>query len=257
MEGMIWNANKVLTQALDPGVRGINKAFFMDCAGIAIVSMVQVGAIFSGTVGSGIFLKHNPDGTWSNPVAVGMSRVGFGLLFGAQIKDVIIFMPDDKSVETFFSTGAEISDQLNLTIAVGREMDGTLGVSGTGLSANLCVAYTKGAYAAIAVEGAVVGPRTKTNTHFYGEEDPQKIVYGGIPFPADKVTLIDDVKAKLSKCAAGLSEKPGEGDKAKVEAALDHANAAGAQAPSHDHVVIVNAEEEAAKEAAAWDIAES
>jgi lipid-binding SYLF domain-containing protein len=51
-----FEANHVLQTALNPGIRGIPKGFLVNCAGICILSTVQAGFIFSGAVGSGIFM---------------------------------------------------------------------------------------------------------------------------------------------------------------------------------------------------------
>ena len=250
VEGMIWNANQVLTNALNPGLRGIPKGYFTSCAGICIMSTVQAGFIFSGSVGTGIFMKHNLDGTWSNPVAVGMTGVGFGFVFGANLKDVLLFMPDDASVQTLFGAGVELSAQSNVTVAVGREFDGSLGVSASGTSAVVSIAYSKGAFIGLSMQGGIVGPRTKANEAFYGpgNGDPARIVDGQIPFPLDRHTLIDDVKAKLTKCAKGESELPGDADKEKAAAALAHAERAAEDVNSSAEVVHVNIETEAAKD---------
>lgn len=250
VEGMIWNANQVLTNALNPGMRGIPKGLFKSSAGICIMSTVQMGFVFSGSVGTGIFMKRNDDDTWSSPVAVGVTGIGFGIVLGINMKDVLLFLPDEASIQTMFQKGAELSAQTNLTAGVGREFDGALGASGSGTSAIISIAYSTGAFIGMSMQGAVVGPRPKANEAFYGagNTDPAKIIDGQIPFPSEKHTLIDEVKAKLAKCARGETEVPGAADKAKADAALPHAEEAAAKVNSSSDVVHVNIEEEAAKE---------
>jgi lipid-binding SYLF domain-containing protein len=41
------------------------------------------------SVGTGYCLLRNLDGSWSNPVACGVAGVGFGILIGAALKDVV------------------------------------------------------------------------------------------------------------------------------------------------------------------------
>jgi lipid-binding SYLF domain-containing protein len=114
MEGLIWNANKVLDYAMRPGLRGVHSGQFRTCAGICILSSLQVGYVVSGSVGSGIFMKHNFDDSWSNPVAVGITTVGLGVTVGATLKDALIFMTDFETVETFFKTGVRLGGRANL-----------------------------------------------------------------------------------------------------------------------------------------------
>eukprot|EP00339_Tiarina_fusa_P006119 CAMPEP_0117055462 /NCGR_PEP_ID=MMETSP0472-20121206/38454_1 /TAXON_ID=693140 ORGANISM="Tiarina fusus, Strain LIS" /NCGR_SAMPLE_ID=MMETSP0472 /ASSEMBLY_ACC=CAM_ASM_000603 /LENGTH=263 /DNA_ID=CAMNT_0004771479 /DNA_START=116 /DNA_END=907 /DNA_ORIENTATION=+ len=250
MEGMIWNANHTLSYALDPGLRGIPKGYFMTCAGICIINTVQAGFMFSGSVGTGIFMKRSLDGSWSNPVACGVTGVGFGFLIGANVKEVIIFMPDDDSVQTFFSGGLNVGAHSNLTVGVGREFEGGAGVSGSGMSATLAIAYSKGAFVGASMEGAVIAPRRKANEAFYGPGNgtPSAIIDGTVLYPVGKETMLDEVKTKLVKLGQGLSEKIGEAEKIKAQAAAAAADAASDTMKTEDSdIVLVDAEAEAAK----------
>jgi lipid-binding SYLF domain-containing protein len=239
-------ANHVLQYALNPGIRGIPKGYFMTCAGICILSTVQAGFIFSGSVGTGIFMKRELDGSWSNPVACGITGVGFGLVVGATLKDVIIFMPDEMSLQTFFSSGAQLGAQANVTVGVGREFEGGVGGSASGTSAIISIAYTKGAFVGATMEGAIIAPRTGANEAFYGfgMTNASEIIEGKIAFPTHKQTMMAEVKDKLGKLAMGLSELPGEEEKKKAEAARAEADKA---AESAQDVVEVDAQAEAAK----------
>eukprot|EP00529_Nitzschia_sp_RCC80_P028665 CAMPEP_0113494430 /NCGR_PEP_ID=MMETSP0014_2-20120614/29102_1 /TAXON_ID=2857 /ORGANISM="Nitzschia sp." /LENGTH=265 /DNA_ID=CAMNT_0000388321 /DNA_START=87 /DNA_END=884 /DNA_ORIENTATION=+ /assembly_acc=CAM_ASM_000159 len=253
MEVMIYNANQVLTDALRPSLRGVPKGYFQTCAGVAIISTIQAGLIFSGSVGTGILMKRNLDGSWSNPVAVGMTGVGFGFLVGANLKDIIVFFPDDESIQTCFKSGVELSAQSNITAVVGREFEGAMGVSGSGTSAVVSIAYSKGAFIGASMQGAVVGPRHKANEIFYGQPaDPVAIMDGKIPIPTEKenTTLLSDVKTKLTKCANGESEVPGAAEEQKNESALQHAEQASEAIGSihAEEVTHVDIEAEAKKE---------
>ena len=56
MEGMIWNANHVLDQALSPDTAGIPRGMIKNCKGIILLSVVEAGFIFSGNVGTGVII---------------------------------------------------------------------------------------------------------------------------------------------------------------------------------------------------------
>lgn len=223
----------------------------MTCAGICIMNTVQAGFVFSGSVGTGIFMKRNLDETWSNPVAVGLTGVGFGLVIGSSLKDVIVFMPDEASVQSFFSRGVTVGAQTNVTIVYGRENDAGFGASGSGMSTVLSIAYTKGAFVGVSLEGAVVAPRTGANEAFYGpgNRDPSDIIENKITFPLNKITLINEVKEKLGKLSMGMSETPKEAEKKKQEQAFAEAEKAAEEIhkSSPSDVVHVDAKEEAAK----------
>lgn len=192
------------------------------------MSAVQAGWMFSGSVGTGIFLYHDLEGNWSNPVACGMAGVGVGLQIGAAKKDVLIFLPDEASVQTLFSKGVSMGAHSDLTIGVGREFEGGVGASGSGLSAILSIAYTKGAFVGASIEGALVSPRRGANEAFYGpgNGNPEDIIKGKVAFPTHKVTMIQELRDKLNKLSNGISEKIGEAEQRKIEDAFAAAEAA-------------------------------
>ena len=73
MEGMIWNANHVLTAVLHPNTLAFPRSLFeRDLKGVVLLTTVEAGFIFTGNVGSGILLAHR-NGKWSPPCAVGLS----------------------------------------------------------------------------------------------------------------------------------------------------------------------------------------
>lgn len=83
MEGMIWHANDILTKVVSDKTSGIPQHVVANCHGVAIVSVVEVGAIFSGSRGAGIIMAKDPAVPglkWSPPCACSLSGIGFGLL---------------------------------------------------------------------------------------------------------------------------------------------------------------------------------
>lgn len=114
MEGLIRNAHRILDHAMRPGWKGIRSGCFRTCAGVCIISSVEAGYLVSGSVGAGILMRHNFDGSWSNPVAVSITTIGLGLAVGATLKDAVIFMADFETVETFFKAGVRVGGSVSL-----------------------------------------------------------------------------------------------------------------------------------------------
>jgi len=227
----------------------------MSCAGIAVLSVVDAGFIFSGSVGSGILMQRDlMSGEWSPPVACGLTGVGFGFLLGAAVQELIIFFPDEKSIATFCSTGLNLGTQSDVTIGVGRDFEAGFGLSKDGSSATMSFAYSKGAFGSLALKGAVVAPRKAINTLFYEVKNPElDILAGKVSFPEQKVTLWKDVVEKLDKLAQGLTELPGDDvkEKQRLESARIVANEVADELHKSDgdvDVVEVDAQTEAAKE---------
>jgi hypothetical protein len=82
-------------------------------AGVAIITMVKAGCLWSGRAGSGIVVSRLDDGTWSAPSAIMAVGCGFGAQLGAQITDVVFILNNRKAVQAFstgnFTIGGNIS----------------------------------------------------------------------------------------------------------------------------------------------------
>lgn len=254
MPGMIWNANHVLDLALNPESNGVPKQLFeKDIKGVALMSTIEAGFIFSGNVGTGILLARDENGKWSAPSALGLGGVGWGFIVGASIKDIIVFIFDEGTVSAMAGdTGLKFGGQGELTGGpFGRTAELSLNASNTGLGATCSVAFTKGFFGGISLEGAVVGPRSAVNEQFYGASaSPSQIVFEGVVTVPDG-TLIKEVYEKLDKLIEGATHEPSEAELEKVESARLVAEEAGAEAQKSEEVVKVDAAEEAAKEASA------
>lgn len=256
MEGMIWNANHVLDCALDPKTNGVPRELFAQCAGIVLISVVEVGFIFSGNVGTGVIVARNADGTWSPPSACGLGGIGFGLLFGAEAKDILIII-DDYNLNTFAAGGQiKLGGEMGLTIGpMGREAEGQINLSSGGVGTSFAYSFSKGLFGGIGLEGAVLGTRAKENTRFYGKAmEAKKILTekGSVDIPAD--SGVEDLHKKLDLLEAGKTSELSEPMLQKKESMREEADKKAEEVKEEqEDVVHVDAKEEAAKENAVED----
>jgi lipid-binding SYLF domain-containing protein len=247
-------ADHVLQQALDPKTDGVPKDLFAKCIGLLLISVVEVGFIFSGSVGTGILLKKNDDGSWSKPCAMGLGGMGWGFLVGAAAKDIMVFIFDQTSMNGMLAeAGVRIGGQLNLTVGpIGRNYEGGIGVSTAGAVGTFSIAFSKGAFISLSVEGAIITPRGGANDNFYGKvTTPNSIIMqNDVEFPESRPTLIQSVYDGLAKLQEGKTYVPSEEEAAQKAAAASAAQAASEEvAKSDPSVQKVNIEEEAKKEA--------
>jgi lipid-binding SYLF domain-containing protein len=245
-------ANHVLEQALAPGSNGVPKGLFEDLKGIILISVVEVGFIFSGNVGTGIIMTHD-SGTkvWSPPCAVGLTGVGWGFLVGGSLKDLMIFIYNDNTIGAVTGeTGLKIGGQAELTIGpFGRSGQVHFDLSSRGAGSTVAVAFSKGAFIGLSVEGSVVGPRHAVNDIFYGEPcDPHGILNKKVKIPEGKVTLIQEVYEKLNKLSAGETYEPDSKEQQKKSAAKAAADKAAIAGNAAADVIKVDSAAEAAKE---------
>jgi lipid-binding SYLF domain-containing protein len=219
---------------------------------MAIISIVEVGFIFSGNVGTGILLKKRDDGSWSPPCAMGLAGVGWGFLVGGAIKDIMIFIFDQHTMDGMCGdAGVRLGGQLNLTLGpFGRNYEGGIGVSNKGAVGTFSVAFSKGAFLGASVEGATLGPRSGVNNSFYGKTTtPYSVINGEVALPSSKPTLIEGVYDKLTKLAEGQTYTPtAKESHTKEQAAAAAQKASEAVAAADSSVQKVDAAAEAAKE---------
>lgn len=247
-------ANHVLEQALAPGMNGVpNGLFSQKLKGIILISVVEVGFIFSGNVGTGIIMtRDSVANTWSPPCAVGLTGVGWGFLVGGSLKDLMIFIYDESTIGGVLGeSGLKIGGQAEVTLGpFGRSAQLNLDFSGQGVGSTVAVAFSKGAFIGLTVEGSVVGTRHAVNETFYGMKcHPSDILANKVKIPEGKVTLIQEVYDKLNKLGSGETHVPDAKEQEKKAAAKAAADKAAETANAAADVIQVDAEAEAAKEA--------
>jgi len=122
-------------------------------------------------------------------------------------------------------------------------------VSEKGFGTTTSVAFTKGAFVGLSVEGAIVGARSKVNDQFYGKPVESKdILSGKVEVPAEKVTLLSEVYDKLEKLGSGATAEAVAAEQAKKVAAAAVAEETAEEVKKTEDVVEVDAKAEAAKE---------
>ena len=155
----------------------------------------------------------------------------------------------------FFSSSLKLGGNEGLTVGLGREVGAGFGFGGGAASRAtkpvFSMAFTKGAFVSVSLEGGFITPRRKLNNSFYGAKvTPGDIIAGKVSFPPDKKTLWPDVQKKLAIFGEGqTSSNIDAEEKQRVEEARVAADAASQTVQAEeDDVVQVHAENEAANE---------
>ena len=196
----------VLDRALDPKTAGIPRGMIKNCKGVILLSMVEAGFIFSGSVGSGVIIAQNVDDTWSPPSAVSVSGIGWGLVAGKEAKDVIICVMERGTDATLYGeTQVKIGGQLSATLGpVGREVEKSFNFNGTTeVRGTYAYTWSKGVFGGISMEMAVLKVRPKENSRFYGIESvsSKEILTNMSEYPKNKG--IEDLHYKLDLLRKG------------------------------------------------------
>jgi len=134
---------------------------------VQVYPQVLKGAFFFGASGgSGVAMARDAQDHWGGPAFYTMGGVSFGLQFGGEAKQVLLVALTDRGLAALQSTSAKLGADADVAI-------GPIGYGAAAATQNLSadiVSYvrTKGLYAGIAVDGAVVAARTLLNQAYYG-----------------------------------------------------------------------------------------
>ena len=158
--------NFMADKDLGPSVRSLVKR----AKGVLIYPQVLKGAFLVGVSGgSGVLLAHDAKARkWGGPAFYTIGEASFGLQIGGEASEVILVALTDRGVASLLSTSAKLGADVGIAV-------GPVGAGAEAATANLSadlVSYSrsKGLYAGISLEGAVVAVRDALNKAYYGKE---------------------------------------------------------------------------------------
>ena len=138
--------------------------------------MKNAGLVVGGKRGKGIAVVKNADGSWSDPVFVTITGGSFGLQAGVQSVDLVLVVNRRSTLEKIgkgdFTLGGQIS--------------ATAGPAGRSSTANTdykldaeiySYSRSKGLFAGVSVNGAVIDVDEKANERYYNQAVPAKTIF--------------------------------------------------------------------------------
>ncbi|QPG74118.1 hypothetical protein FOA43_001440 [Brettanomyces nanus] len=158
----------------------------LNAKGMAILTVLKAGFLFSGRAGSGVVVARLPDGTWSAPSAIVTAGAGVGGQIGAEVTDFVFILNTDAAVESFAQYGS-ITLGGNVSVAAGP-LGRNAEVAGTASLKNVAAVFsyskTKGLFAGVSVEGSVLVERREANRKFYGDNCKARYILSGQVAPS-------------------------------------------------------------------------
>jgi len=129
-----------------------------------VPQMLRGGFIVGGSGGSGVLLSRDQKtNDWSYPAFYTMGSVSIGLQIGADASEIILMIMTEKGRNAMLST----EFKLGADVAVAA---GPVGASAKAQTADvLAFGRSKGAFGGVSIEGAVIAPRDKWNSAYYGQ----------------------------------------------------------------------------------------
>lgn len=134
--------------------------------GLLIVpSLLKAGFIFGGSGGSGVLIVPDPKtGKWSEPAFYTIGSVTFGLQIGGEAAEVVMYARTQKAVDRMLTSRFQLGGDTSISV----------GPVGGGASANVVAdivsfSRSRGAFAGLSLQGAVINPRNEWNTSYFGK----------------------------------------------------------------------------------------
>lgn len=150
---------------------GIPDWLLQRAEGIAILpEVVKAGAFLGGRGGTGVLLLRQADGSWSNPLFIGIGAGSIGWQFGVQASDVVLV----------FTTRRSIQGIADGKITLGGDAAAVAGPVGRSATAATSVTFdaevysysrAKGLFAGVSLEGSFLFIRERANERFYDKKD--------------------------------------------------------------------------------------
>jgi len=155
--------------------------------GLAIISVVKAGFIFSGKGGEGVVVSRTGHG-WSGPSFIGTGGAGWGPQIGAEVTDFVIVLNSERAVRAF-SKGGNVTLGADASVAagpIGRAAEADV----TPRAAIYTYSRSKGLFVGASLEGAVIGTRKGANERYYGRPvTADDIMHGRVSAPAGGANL--------------------------------------------------------------------
>ncbi|GMH48219.1 hypothetical protein TL16_g00240 [Triparma laevis f. inornata] len=183
-----------------------------DACGLAILTVMKVGFVWTGRLGTGIVISRRGDGTWSPPNAIMMAGMGFGAQIGGEVTDIVVVLTSQAAVNAFSGKG-QVSLGGELSVAVGplgRSAEGALRAGDGGMSSCISYSHSKGFFAGVSIEGAVISQRPDINRNFYGTDKytGEDLLRGNVP-PAPAAKPLYDALRTLMESDPTNKERAG------------------------------------------------
>ena len=162
--------------------QSIPQEVLRDAKGLAIMTVIKAGFIFSGRGGAGVVVARTGRG-WSGPSAIGTGGAGFGLQVGAQVTEFVFVLNTNEAVRAF-SQGGNIQLGAGLSVAAGPE-GRTVEAGVTPVAAVYTYSRSQGLFGGVSLEGTIIATRDDANAIYYGRSvTPAEILSGRVRVPA-------------------------------------------------------------------------
>ena len=187
MQDQVDQATTIIGRFREIPEKGIPDKVLRDAKGLAILTVLKAGFMFSGQGGWGVVVARRGHG-WSGPSAIGTGGAGFGFQVGAEVTEFVLVLNTPEAVDAF-AHGGNVSFGGALSAAAGP-VGRTVGANVMPVAAVYTYSRSQGVFAGVSIEGTVIAARDSENHDYYKRDvTPKQILSGQVKPPAGAAKL--------------------------------------------------------------------
>lgn len=164
-------ATEILTDIMSIPEDDIPPSLLGNAHGIAIIpGVIKAAFVVGGRFGKGIISIRTKEGEWSNPAFLTLGGGSIGWQIGAQSTDIILVFKSSNSIENMGSGKFTLGVDASIAAGpVGRHVEADTDIL---LKAEIySYSRSRGLFAGVSLEGAILHIDNDSNAAFYGKED--------------------------------------------------------------------------------------
>ena len=202
------NAGAVLNEIMAAPDKGIPEEVLENAKCMVVVPhLIKGGFIFGAKHGRGVATCRTSNG-WSAPAFISVGGGSWGLQIGAEGVDLVMLVMNEAGLQHLLSSKFQISGEGSAAAGpVGRHAS-----AGTDWKLNtemLTYSRSKGAFAGLTLEGAVVEPDQDSTIAIYGKDKNfRDILMGSVATPPSAEPFLAAVKTASRKAAVSEAREP-------------------------------------------------
>jgi len=166
-QGVVDNARVTFESFMRDSNMGWFHQHLKEVRGLLIVpQMLKAGFFIGGSGGTGVLVVRNHrTGDWSQPAFYTIGSVSFGAQIGGEVAEVIMMVMTEKAIDSLLASSVKLGGDTSISV----------GPVGIGAKENITAdfvsfAKSKGLYAGLSLEGAVVDVRDSLNSAYYNAD---------------------------------------------------------------------------------------
>ncbi len=173
--------------------RGIPRDLLEKARCVAIVpGELKAAFMVGGSYGEGLATCRTPNG-WSAPVFLTLGGGSFGFQIGGSSTDVVMLFMNDEALQKLLDDKFKLGADASVAVGpLGRHVAASTDIK---MDAEiLAYSHSKGVFAGISLDGAVVHSDRHEDSAMYGRDATrQEILDGAVPVPRSARSLVDEI----------------------------------------------------------------